>query len=338
MVMKSRTLLVAAAIASFVGAAGIARADGAATMSAHLAQNLSPISGVALVAEHEGFFTKHGLDITVSNFTSGKQCLDTVMGGAADIATTAETPATAAILADQPIAFLARMEYSDDNMLTAVAAHIDAFADLKGKRIGYTAGTGSEITTDMMLAQAKLTRADVTLVNLRPQDMVSALATGSIDAYDSWEPHVYDGKKALGNKVRELSAAGIYSETFNIAVTKDYLKTHEKLVESFLAALIDAEAWMKTHRTAAIADVADMVGMKPVDMAPIWSRYVYHVALDKKQLGILKLNTTWRLKTGNHPVGVTALPDLAKFVFPGPLRAVAPDRVTVPSGWDVSSR
>jgi ABC-type nitrate/sulfonate/bicarbonate transport system substrate-binding protein len=337
-IMKPLSMSVVAAAALFAISSGAGPASAAETMSAHLAQNLSPISGVVLVAEKEGFFTKHGLDISISNFTSGKQCLDTVMGGAADIATTAETPFTAAMLADQPVAFLARMEYSDDNMLTAVSAHINKFADLKGKRIGYTASTGSEITTDMILAKAKLTRADVTMVNLRPQDMVSALATGSIDAYDAWEPHIYDGKKALGAKVKGLSAAGIYSETFNIAVTQNYLKTHEKLLEKFLAAMIDTEAWMKTHRAAAIADVADTVGMKPADLAPIWNGYVYHVALDPKQIDVLTLNTNWRLKTGNHPVGVTKVPDLAKFVFPGPLRAVAPDRVTLAAGWNVSAR
>jgi len=329
MSLRSNTLTAAMMLA--LVQVGVASADAAELLSAHLAQNLSPISGVVLVAEKEGFFTKHGLDIAVSNFTSGKQCLDTMMGGAADIATTAETPFTAAMLADQPVAFLARMEYSDDNMLAAAAAHIDNWTDLKGKRIAFTAGTGSEITTDMILAKAKLTQADVTLVNLRPQDMASALASNSIDAYDTWEPHIYDGEKALGDKVKELSAAGIYSETFNIAVTQSYLKTHETLIENFLAAMIDAESWMKAHPKMAVADVADMVGMKPTDLTPIWDKYVYHVALDQKQIDILTLNSTWRLKSGNHPVGATTLPDLNKFVFPGPLRAVAPDRVTISS-------
>ncbi len=328
--MKRYASLIAATVASLVIRAGLVPAD--AAESARLAQNLSPISGMVLVAEKEGFFVKHGLDIKPANFTSGKQCLDTMMGGAADIATTAETPFTAAMLANQPVAFLARMEYSNDNMLTAVSAKINKWTDLKGKRIGFSAGTGSEITTDMILEKGKLTHADVTLVNLRPQDMPSALASGSIDAYDTWEPHVYDGKKALGSKVKELSADGIYSETFNIAVTQDYLKTHEKLIEKFLAAMIDAEAWMKTNREAAINDVADMVGMKPADLEPIWDGYVYHVALDPKQLSILKINTTWRLKTGNHPVGVTTMPDMAKFIFSGPLHAVAPGLVTIPAG------
>src|SRR4029453_12070692 len=76
-------------------------------LKARLAQNLGPISGLAIVANAKGIFAKQGLDISVSNFTSGKQCLDTVLGGGADIATTAEAPGTAAAMAQQPIAFVA---------------------------------------------------------------------------------------------------------------------------------------------------------------------------------------------------------------------------------------
>ena len=122
-----------------------------------------------------GFFEKRGLDISVSNFTSGKQCLDTVVGGGADIATTAEAPVTAAAMAGQPIAFLARMEYSDLKTVVATKAGIKDKAGLKGKKIAFTAGTGSEVYTVALLKAAGLKKDDVTLVNLRPQEMLPAL-------------------------------------------------------------------------------------------------------------------------------------------------------------------
>jgi ABC-type nitrate/sulfonate/bicarbonate transport system substrate-binding protein len=172
----------------------------AAAEKVRLAQNQSPISGVSIVADRKGLFAKNGLEVEVFNFTTGKQCLDTVMGGGADIATTAEAPTTAAAMSGQKIAFLARTEYSYIKTLTAAGAAIRKPADLKGKRIAFTAGTGGEVYTMQLLKAAGLTKDDVTLVNLRPQDMVAALASGSIDAYDTWEPHIYNGKKALGAK------------------------------------------------------------------------------------------------------------------------------------------
>lgn len=321
-----------AACAALLTAAALAlaapRAAQAAEMEATLALNLSPISGVAIVAIEKGFFEKKGLAITQSNFTSGKQALNAVLGGAAQIATTAEAPTTAAAMAKQPIAFLARMEYSDLKTLTAAGSGIETLADLKGKKIAFTAGTGSEVYTMALLAKAGLTPDDVQLTNLRPQDMLPAMLAGDIDAYDTWEPHIANGLKTLGDKAVLLDTAGIYSETFNIVVMQDYLKANPALIEAFLGALIDAEAWMKENREEAIATVAKAVGMAEPDLTEIWDDYVFHVTLDQKQLDVLTAHAKWRLDSGNHPPGAE-MPDFSTVVFPEPLRKIAPDRVTI---------
>jgi NitT/TauT family transport system substrate-binding protein len=296
-----------------------------------MAQNLSPISGVVIVAKAKGMFEKHGLDITVSNFTSGKLCLDTVVGGGADIATTAEAPTTAAAMAKQPIAFLARMEYSDLKTLVAANSGIKTKGDLRGKRIAFTAGTGSEVYTVTLLKAVGLTAKDVTLVNLRPQDMLPALAAGSIDAMDTWEPHIANAKKTLGDKVVELDTKGTYSETFNIVVMRPYLEKNPELIGKFLAAMLDAEAWMKANPDEAITVVAQAVAMKREDLAALWKEFVYHVALDDKQLDVLKAHSAWRLASGNHPPDAT-MPDFLKVIEPGPLKKLDPSRVTYTGG------
>lgn len=316
-----KTAAVAAFAAAIVGSSALAE-----PIKARLAQNLSPISGVVIVAKAKGLFEKHGLDIAVSNFTSGKQCLDTVMGGGADIATTAEAPITAAAMAKQPIAFLARMEYSDLKTLTASKSGIKNKADLKGKKLAYTAGTGSEVYTMTLLKAAGLTANDVTLVNLRPQEMLPALSAGSIDAMNSWEPHISNGKKALGTSVAEIDTKGIYSETFNIVVMRPFLEKNGPLVEKFLAAMLEAEKWMKANPQEAITTVAQVVGMKRDELADIWNDYVYRVVIDDKQLDVLKAHAAWRLATGNHPPEAT-MPDFLKVIEPGPLRKLDPSRV-----------
>lgn len=323
--MRRLSFVLVAAL-TVMGAAGQSSAE---TFSATLAQNQSPISGVTIIAKEKGFFKKHGLDITVSNFTSGKQCLNAVLGGAAEIATTAESPTTAAAMSKQPIAFLARTEYSDLKTLVSKTSGIKTIADLKGKKIAFTAGTGSEVYTNALLKKAGLSKSDVTLTNLRPQDMLAALSAGDIDAYDSWEPHISNGIKAMGDKVMLIDTKGIYSETFNIVVMKDYLEKNPKLVEAFLSSLLEAEAWMKANPEDAITAISGFVGMKRDDLAAIWKEFVYHVALDQKQLDILTAHSQWRLDSGNHPPSAE-MPDFSKVIVKGPLQSIAPDRVTIP--------
>jgi ABC-type nitrate/sulfonate/bicarbonate transport system substrate-binding protein len=294
-----------------------------------VAQNLAPISGLVIIAKQKNLFEKYGLDVAVSNFTSGRQALETVLGGGADIATTAEAPITAAALANQKIALLARMEYSDDKTLVSKAAGINAAADLKGKRIGYTVGTGSEIYTLTLLKKAGLTKNDVTLVNLRPQDMVAALSSNSIDAYSTWEPHISNGKKVLGDKVKELDTKGVYAETFNLVVTQDYLNKNAKTVTAFLRAVFDAEHFLKTNKEESIAIIAEATGMKKEELAEIWNDYIFELVLDERVLATLKTHAEWRLETGNAPTGAS-LPDFRQFIFPAPLRQVAPERIKIP--------
>ncbi|MCK1710844.1 MULTISPECIES: NrtA/SsuA/CpmA family ABC transporter substrate-binding protein [unclassified Bradyrhizobium] len=330
--MHRKTTSRIAALASYVAlsclAAGPDRASAEELLKARLAQNLGPISGLAIVAKSKGIFEKHGLEITVSNFTSGKQCLDTVIGGGADIATTAEAPVTASAMANQPIAFVAGMEYSDLKTVVAAKAGIKTKADLRGKRIAFTAGTGSEVYTATLLKSAGLMAKDVTLVNLRPQEMLPALAAGSIDAFDTWEPHISNAKKALGEAAGELDTKGTYSETFNIVVMRAYLDANPALVEKFIGALIDAEIWTKAHPDEAIAVVADAAGMKRDELSAIWAEYIYRVRLDDRLIEILRTHAAWRLESGNHPPGAT-MPDFRNIIAAEPLKKLDPARVTL---------
>ena len=324
--IPAAALAVCAALSWSIIASTAAHAEG--LLKARLAQNLGPISGLVIVAKAKGLFEKQGLDISVSNFTSGKQCLDTVIGGGADFATTAEAPVTAAAMANQPIAFIAGMEYSDLKTMTAAKAGIKSKADLRGKKIGFTAGTGSEVYTSTLLKAAGLTPGDVTLVNLRPQEMLPAMVAGSIDAFDTWEPHIANARKALGENAVLLDTRGLYSETFNIVVTRPYLDANGPVVQKFLRALLEAEAWLKSNPDEAIATIADSVGMKRDELAAIWSDYVYRVRIDDHLLGILKLHAAWRLESGNHPPGAT-MPDFTKVFALEPLRSIDAGRVTV---------
>jgi len=285
------------------------------------------MSGLVFTAKQKGMFEKHGLDVSVSNFTSGKQSLDTVIGGGADIATAAEAPITAAAMAKQPIAVVAKMESAGLKTLASAKSGIKQVSDLKGKKIAFTAGTGGEVYTLRLLKSVGLTAADVTLVNLRPQDMVPALVAGSIDAYSTWEPNVANGKKIMGESgYVQLDTKGIYSETFVIALMKSYLDGNPDAVEKFLAALIEAEKWQQANPEEAISLVAKTIGMNRDELASVWTDYMFNVAIDQPLTDILKLHSEWRLESGNHPTGAT-MPNFQEVIVSGPLRKVAADRV-----------
>jgi NitT/TauT family transport system substrate-binding protein len=295
-----------------------------------LAQNASPISGVTMVAKANGYFADQGLNVEVLGFTSGRAALEAVIGGGAHIATTAEAPTTAAAMSGTPIAFLARTQYSDLKTLTAASSNINNLEDLRGKKIGYTAGTGGEVYSVKLLEAAGLTRNDVTLINLRPQEMAAAMSSGSIDAFNTWEPHVANTQKALGDEVALIDTSGIYAETFNIVTMVDYLEKQPDVLKRFMTALITAEEFIKENPDLAIPIIAEAASMPKEDLEATWDDYVYEVALDQRTIDVLTSHAEWRIASGNH-AGPAELPIMASFIFPSILQSVAPDRVKVSS-------
>jgi aliphatic sulfonates family ABC transporter substrate-binding protein len=294
-----------------------------------LFQNLSPISGVTIVAKAKGFFDAHNLDVEVRNVTSGKLALDALIGGSAELATVAETPIMRAGLAGQEVAMVATMEASDNDvqLLTREDAGIKSVADLKGKKIATAIGTSAEYMVVTALASKGLKPSDATIINLRPQDMATALERGDVDAYAIWQPHTYNGRRLLEGKAAYLDTKGIYVETFNIVGMRAYVQKNPKLVQEFLKALLDAEAFMRSNRDESTKIVADALQMDVPTMAAIWSNFDYRLGLNADILELFKKEAEWDVSSGK-PVSVSDVnATLRSLVIVDHLKAVAPDRV-----------
>ena len=265
-----------------------------------LAQNQAPISGISIIAKAKGFFEANGLDVTVIEFHD-REAMPRHRGRRRrrhrDNRRIADHCGRHGEDADR-VSGTNRIFRSEDAGRDRRRASRRPL-DLKGKRIAYTAGTGSEVYTWTLLRSAKMETNDVPLVNLRPQEMAPALAGGSIDAYDTWEPHVINGKKALGDKVAQLDTKGVYSETFNIVVMRDYAEKNPKIVRAFLKSLIEAEAWMKANRGGGDHDRRRFRAYEARRPGADLERVRLRGGARPKVMDILKAHSTWRLATGN---------------------------------------
>lgn len=294
-----------------------------------LAQNLAPISGITIIAKAKGYFHQEGLNVKVRNLTSGKVALDTVLGGAADFATVAETPLMRAALANQPIAIIATMESSNNDVKLIVSSDdgIDSISDLKGKKIATFVGTSAQFFLVKALATAHLKPTDVEVINLNPSDMPTALARGDVAGYAIWEPNVYKGEELMGKKAKILSTRGIYVETFNIAVMKPYLEKHPKVVTRFLKALLIAEKYIKEHPSKSISIIANATGMKRVLFEKIRPDFNYKVELKTSLLKYIDEEAAWDISTGRARPGSGYMNILKEMIVAGPLRRLDPSRV-----------
>lgn len=74
------------------------------------------------------------------------------------------------------------------NFSTVVARNFTRLEELKGHKIGYSAGSSSHLVLMRGLKAGNMEIQDVTMVPMEPADMPEALETGAIDAYSAWEP------------------------------------------------------------------------------------------------------------------------------------------------------
>jgi len=264
-----------------------------------LAENASPLSTLTIIAHEKGFFKQAGVDVKVSRFTSGKLALDAVLGGAADIATVAETPIMFAGIAGQDFRVIATTFLSGNACKVVVRSDhgIAKPSDLKGKKIGTFAGTNAEFFTKRFLESNNLKVSDVTIVNLTPTDMVIALTKGDIDAYMVWEPFIYNGKAALGDRAAIFEAPGIYTTTFNIVAKPDFLQAYPKETAAFIQALRLASRFALEHPTDAMATVGNYTNIPVPTLEAVWKDYTFPVTLDDNLVKFLTEQANWAIET-----------------------------------------
>jgi NitT/TauT family transport system substrate-binding protein len=142
------------------------------------------------VAQARGYFREEGLAVTLRPHRFGKAALTALLEGQGDLATSAETPVVFAELSGRRLSVLASIGVSRKNMavVTLTRAGISSPGDLKGKRIGVTRASSGEFFLDTFLLRHGLERQEVRFLDLRPEEMEEALASGRVDAAATWNP------------------------------------------------------------------------------------------------------------------------------------------------------
>jgi NitT/TauT family transport system substrate-binding protein len=282
------------------------------------------------VAVEKGYFKEEGLDVTLAPFTSGKAGLAAVLDSKADFATVAEIPLALAAMQGERIAIVATFFSGarDHKVIARKDRGIAAPLDLKGKKIGATAGTNSAFLLDLVLASVKLSRADVRLVNLKPEEMLAALTKGEVDATSTWQPTLGVLQKALGpNGVMfdGFDIQGIFTVTLNLAGRQEFVKARPETVSKTLRALVRGSEFVRANSDEARRITSAAVGVDEALLREIWDGYRYSVRLDQSLPIALEDTSRWAIK--NRLIDARAVPNYSDFIFPDELQRLNPAAV-----------
>ncbi|HSV19556.1 MAG TPA: ABC transporter substrate-binding protein [Casimicrobiaceae bacterium] len=230
------------------------------------AQNLPIRIGASPASDHaavfvgveKGIFARHGLDAKVELYPTGVEMINGLLNGANDVNVMASVPFLSGIAHGQPLVLIGHNQgdplktsyqaYASIVGLTSAGLKEGDVKALAGKKIGLPRGTSAESYVLGVLAQNGLKATDVTLVNITPSNVVSALRQGDVQAISIWEPMASAAALKVPNAVRVISGGceGCY-DPGTLLTTKDNVTAKAETLRRFLLAYAEAHQWVRQH-------------------------------------------------------------------------------------------
>lgn len=180
-----------------------------------------------------------GHELKTHPFRKGNDQVALVGGGRLEVAFLGDMP-TINTAVRTPIAIAA---LGKKNFSSVVAREAGRIEQLRGKRIGYSAGSSSHYVLLQGLKSADMSEQDVVLVALEPSSMPDALESGQVDAFSGWEP------TPSISLARNPKNRAIYRgmSTDWIVFSRDFVQQQPQQALMILASYVRAINWMRAN-------------------------------------------------------------------------------------------
>lgn len=225
----------------------------------------------AAVARDQGFFAKHGIDITLTQVANATTVAGAVQAGSLQVATMTMPPLLQAVEGGLDLKLLAGANLQEKTnptcgLVVRPDAGIHTVADFAGKRIADPGANGTaELLTRRYLAEHGVDLSRVQFIEVPFPQTADALRGGQVDAAVTVEPVL---SRVLSQHVATLfvhvctEVNPSYVEAVYV-VNGRWAAAHPAAVSGFRAALRDALDYMKAHPDAARAQLIAFLKMPP---------------------------------------------------------------------------
>jgi sulfonate transport system substrate-binding protein len=217
-----------------------------------------------------------------SEFPAAAPLLEALNAGAIDVGYVGNAPFFFAYGSGVPARVISVVRQNSDGLAIVVPAKspIQKVGDLKGRRIGTGRGSIGHYLVLATLAKAGLRVEDVNLVFLGPIDARTALTSGAIDAWATWDP--YTSMLELSDGARRVADGNGFS------ADKSYLVAGLTAIREKRAALVDfarrlnrARQWALQHNDQYADTWAKVTGNSPAVAKRWFTRAQIHgIAID----------------------------------------------------------
>ncbi len=262
-------------------ASGWAAAQNLVKLKAGMVSGVDQL-GLAIALDR-GYFEKWGLDVTIARpYATGVDALNALQAGEIDTVQVG-VPMIGAVQRGMDLVALANYsgnatKLGSDATMALIASSTSGIAkgdlkSLKGKKIAASFGTINHLYALALIEKAGLTPNDVTLVNTPPPDMTVALLAKGIDAFVCWDPWPIVATKDVPGAIEVIRGGDVIAYVgFNVAM-RPWVEKNGATIEKFLAALSEADQWMRANPKQAAQVVTRWIPGIKVDVAETAMQY-----------------------------------------------------------------
>jgi NitT/TauT family transport system substrate-binding protein len=160
--------------------------------------NTLAVNGQIWTGVHRGHWAKEGLELETTQFNTGLELFNAMIGGSLDMVSTGAVLSNFPARGQGKVFLLNNIEFATAQLWVREDQGIKTWADLKGRKIATTTGTTAHVFLDTALRANKLDPAkDVEIINQRMPDAVTAFISGAVPAVALWVPFNLTVKQKL---------------------------------------------------------------------------------------------------------------------------------------------
>ena len=276
------------------------------------------------IAKSAGLFAKNGLDVQLNLGPSGSAMVAYVVGNQLQAALGGELAGIQDHNLD-PNVVATGESVKLNHFYGLVARNADSLEALKGKKIGVDSGSSSQIFWLALTKTLKLDPKDYKIVQVEPPEMVAALERGDIDAFAAWEPWVTRALMAIPKTKNLQDNDGIIIPRDYVYMNLGWAKQHKDAATAFMRTMVEATTYLRDHPEESAQQVAATLKLDVKLTASLMPRVDFEMRLDDTALPHMQ-----EIEAQIKQSGKLAKPvDWSTFFYLDPLRAAAPDRVSM---------
>ena len=272
-------------------------------------------TSLALVARAKGHFAEERLDVTVVYQDGGRYCMDALLAKSADFATVVEVNvAYIGFAGNHNVSVVGSMvESTSCGIVARKSAGIHTPADLKGKSLAFSPGTGSELFATRFLTTNGIAREDVQLRKLQPKAIQGAMVAKEVDAAATWDPFIENSRRALGDDAITFFDPKAYVGYMHVAVRRDWAAQNPETIKAFLRAMKRASEFIKAEPGAAQVLLAQETAMNLDLVQAIWDYFDFRLSMDSAKLTTAVADVAALIKANEKTFSDKPTPDYGAF-------------------------